>query len=194
MKFGGKLYSDVDGSIDLEDVWVVCGPSLRRIKVRDKNGDYVEADAIVIEEIEQTLGLLHSAPIMQHRGKDIRGRTYLRLARLCRSCIEGGGQVIALDAHGSARAVRDLHRLCNVQQVTVVEAPEGSRTLWTGMVEHRYSHPADLLQAILSAADNPDHKGYVYVNAKSDLLALELLLKGKGRSVLTIHGDSPPRL
>ena len=190
-KFQGKLYSTVDGKIVIDDVWVVCAPSLRRVSVYDKAGNYVRPDVLVIEEIEQTMGILHAASIMRHEGRDIRGMTYARLTRLCRSCIQGGGQVIALDANGSERAVNDLRRLTG-KDATLIEAPGRATTVWTRQVERRFKHPADLLADLLVRADDPAARGIVYINSQIDLLAIEALLKTKGRTVLAIHGNATP--
>ena len=191
-KFAAKLYSDVDGQIVLDEVWVVCAPSLRRVSVYDKAGNYIRPDLVVIEEIEQTMSILHAASIMRHKGRDIRGCTYHRLAHLCRSCLKGGGQVIALDANGSERAVRDLQRLTGQHTIRSIEAPVAARTVWSDQVERRFQHPADLLADLLMRADDPAARGIAYINSQIDLLAVERLLKAKGRTVLAIHGNATP--
>jgi len=192
-RFGAKLYSSVEGRIVLDDVWVVCAPSVRRVSIHDKKGkELVRPDAVVIEEIEQVMGILHSPAIMREAGKDIRGLSFYRLAFLCRACVRNGGQVVALDAHGSDRAVRDLRRLTGHAEVTVVGAPTGARTYWTGTTEHRFADKADILAEILRRADAPDFKGAVYLSGQVDLLALADLLRAKGRSVVAIHADATP--
>ena len=193
-KFGGKLYSDINGKIVVDDVIVVCGPSIHRISIKDSSGNYVEPDVVVIEEIEQFMGVLHSPMIMRRKGRDIRGLTFYRLAALCQFCLQGGGRVVALDANASQRSLRDLARLtCRAStEIYLIKAPEGCDTLWTGMTELRCADGADLSGAVLKAADDPDHKGMIYCTSQATLLGMAAVLRGRNRSVLTIHGNSTP--
>jgi hypothetical protein len=113
------------------------------------------------------------------------------LQALCMACVAGGGQVIALDAHASERAKSDLRRLTGLDPY-VVTAPEGARTVWTGLPEFQYPDMEGLLTALLDCADDKDQRGIVYANSQHDVLAIARLLGQRGRSVVAIHANATP--
>ena len=194
-KFGAQLYSQHQGKIQVDDAWVVCVPSIRRVAIykdkADGTRDYLKPDVVIFEEIEQAMDTLHSPPVMRHDGHDIRGVTYNRLSALCTHCLDGRGRVIALDANGSVRAAQDLKRLTGTNPI-VLTAPKSARTMWTDIEENRCDDAADLLVALMAGARDPDHMGFVYCTSQKAALSIARMIRDAGRSVLPVHGRSTP--